>query len=327
MVIFSKRSSAALAGLGLLALLAGAGAWLALARDVRRALAESPRNEAPLRLAPVRAPALRIERWGGGEVAAVAGADGLTTAGAFGVRDATGDLSWGLPSLNASALALWRGRPVLGLEAGGLFLLRDGSWEELLSGFGPLHVRTLQEGSGGQLWIGAREGLFRTAWGAPALERLDAAPVRGLALGGGGVVLAGGEEGLRRIEPGRVTALAAPDPWIDWVGLCAGEVWVVSAAGLARGPLGGALAPVAGGQDAVSAAVAGDRVYALGGGRLLRFEGAGAAEEYPPAPARRLLAASGQVFADTGGGSTGAPVPAGSWPGRGPTACRPARPT
>ena len=166
----------------------------------------------------------------------MAGAQALTTAGAFGVRDEAGDLSWGLPSLNASAMTFWRGRPVVGLAAGGLFLRRDGRWEELLTGQGALHVRILQESAGGQLWIGAREGLFRTAWGAPALERLDGAPVRALALGEGGLVLAGGEEGLRRVEPGRVTQLAAPDPWIDWVGLCAGEVWLVTPAGLARGP-------------------------------------------------------------------------------------------
>ncbi len=302
MALFPKRSRAVLAGLGLLALLAGTGAWIGLTREVKRALAASPRNEAPLRWSPVRAPERRIERWGGGEVAAVAGAQALTTAGAFGVRDEAGDLSWGLPSLNASAMTFWRGRPVVGLAAGGLFLRRDGRWEELLTGQGALHVRILQESAGGQLWIGAREGLFRTAWGAPALERLDGAPVRALALGEGGLVLAGGEEGLRRVEPGRVTQLAAPDPWIDWVGLCAGEVWLVTPAGLARGPLGGPLAPVAGGEDAASAAVAGDAVYALGGGRLLRFGEGRAAEEFLPAPARRLLADSGQVFADTAAG-------------------------
>jgi hypothetical protein len=304
MVLFPKRPRTVLAAFGLLALAASAGAWLKLARDVRGALALPSRDHAGLRLLPVPEPGTRIERWGGGEVEAVAGTEpGLTTAGAFGVRDGTGDLSWGLPTLHASALALWRGRPVLGLAAGGVFLRRDGRWEELTTGFGALHARTLQEDAGGRLWIGAREGLFRAAWGAPALERLDRAPVRALALADGGVVVAGGEEGLRRIEPGRATVLAAPDPWIDWVGLCGGELWLVTPAGLARGPLDGNLAPVPGGEDAVSAAVAGTRVYAAGGGRLLRFEAGGrGVEEFLPARPRRLLAASGRVFADTDAG-------------------------
>jgi ligand-binding sensor domain-containing protein len=100
-----------------------------------------------------------------------------------------------------------------------------------------------------------------------------------------------------------VTLLAAPDPWIDWVGLCGRDLWLVSAAGLARGPVDGTLAPVAGGEDVASAAVAGSRVYAAGGGRLLRFEGGGrGAEEYLPARPRKLLAASSQVFADTDAG-------------------------
>jgi len=303
MALHPKRPSVVLGALGLLVLAAGALAALRVARQVGGALALDPRNSAALRLAAVPEPA-PIERWGGGEVEAVAGAEPqLTTAGGFGARDGSGDLSWGLPSLHASALALWRGRPVLGLAAGGLFLRRDGHWEELLSGFGALHVRTLMESSGGQLWIGAREGLFRAAWGAPVLERLDGAPVRCVALGEGAVVVAGGETGLRRIEPGRVTPLAAPDPWIEWVGLCGADLWVVSAAGLARGALGGPLAPVPGGEEAVSAAAAGTRVYALGGGRLLRFAAGGrATEEFLPAPARKLMAAGGQIYADTGAG-------------------------
>ena len=44
MALFPKRSRAVLAGLGLLALLAGTGAWIGLTREVKRALAASPRN-------------------------------------------------------------------------------------------------------------------------------------------------------------------------------------------------------------------------------------------------------------------------------------------
>ena len=302
MVLSSKRPRVVLAGLGLLALAVGGGVYLKLARDLRGALAQPSRDSAELRLVPVPEQT-RIERWGGGDVEAVAGAASeLTTAGGFGVRDGGGDISWGLPTLGASALALWRGRPVLGLAAGGLFLRRDGRWEELQSGFGALHVRTLRESSGGQLWIGAREGLFRAAWGAPALERLSSAPVRSIALGEGGLLVAGGEEGLWRVEPGRVTLLASPDPWVDWVGLCCGELWLVTPVGLAHGPVGGPLAPVAGGEETGSAAVAGARVYTAGGGRLLRFEGGRGTEEYLPARPRRLLADAGQIFADTDAG-------------------------
>ena len=212
MALFTKRSRTALAGFGLLALLAGAGAWLGVARDVRRALAASPRNQAPFRLAPVPAPLLRIERWGGGEVAAVAGAEDPTTAGAFGVRDGSGDLSWGLPSLDASALALWRGRPVVGLAAGrACSCAETDAWEELLSGFGALHVRTLLESSGGQLWIGAREGLFRAAWGASpwsgsTARRCGARPVRRGGAGGrrGG---AAAHRARARDRPGRAGPL------------------------------------------------------------------------------------------------------------------------
>jgi hypothetical protein len=303
-MVTAPRTLRALIAAGLLVLAAAGAGWFGVSRAVRRAVAGSVRSEAPLQLVALPEPALRAERWGGGEVAAVAwGNAGLTTAGGSGVRDERGDLSGALPTLRAAALTLWRGRPVAGLEAGGLFLLRDGRWEELVSGFGLLHVRTLAESAGGQLWIGAREGLFRAAWGAPALERLDPAPVRALALGAGGLVLAGGEDGLRRVEPGRSTPVQVPDPWVEWVGLCDGDLWVLTAAGLARGPLGGAVVPVPEGVGAASAAAAGDRVYAASGGRLLRFEGSGPArEEFLPAPPRRLLAAAGRVFADTDAG-------------------------
>ena len=304
MFLPSKRSRSLLAGLGLLLLGAGALVAFRLVREVNRALAVAPGSSAALSLVPVPEPAQRIERWGGGEVTAVAGSGaGLSVAGGFGLRTGEGDVAWALPSLRASALALWRGRAVLGLEAGGLFLRRDGQWEELLCGFGTLHVRALQEDAGGRLWIGAREGLFRVAWAASAMERLDSAPVRSIALGGGELMLAGGEEGLRQVEPGRVTLLATPDPWIEWVGLCGKELWALTPAGLARGAPGGALVRVAGGEDVVSAAVASDRVYALGGGRILRFQREGRPlEEFPPAPPVKLLAAAGQLFADTRSG-------------------------
>ena len=307
MVPFHRPSRRLAVALGVVLFAAAGAGYLKVAHDLRQALAVPQGSKAPLQFTPVPAVALAGERWGGGEVAGVAVTEtSLTTAGGSGVWDETGDLSPGLPTLKASALTLWRGRPVVGLDGGGLFLRRDGQWEELRTGFGPLHVRTLLENAGGQLWIGAREGLFRAGWGAPVLERLDPAPVRSIALVESGGVVAGGEEGLRRVEPGRVTPLAAPDPWIEWVGIRDQELWVLSATGLARGPLPrnpqeAALVPVTGGEDAVSAALAGTKVYAVVGDRLLRFEGSVAEEPLPFAP-RRLLAAAGKLFADTDAG-------------------------
>jgi hypothetical protein len=303
MSIPPSRRRAALAILTGALLLAGLG-LAKLARDLRRALAQPDPGSAQLQLLPLAAQGRPLQRWGGGEVEAVAvTGTGLLSAGAFGIGDETGDLSQTLPSLAATSLTLWRGRPVLGLADGGLFLGGDGRWQELVSGFGALHVRALAETAGGELLIGAREGLFRSAWGSPTLQKLDPAPVRALALGEGGLLLAGGETGLRRIEAGRSTLLATPDPWIEWIGLRGQELAVVTAQGLARGPLGGALAVLGAGAAATSAALAGDQLLAVGEGRLLRFEPGGrAVEEFLPAAPRRLLSASGQIFVDTGAG-------------------------
>jgi hypothetical protein len=281
--------------------MAGGGVWLKISRDLKKALAASGRTEAPLQFLPVPARNAMGERWGGGEVEAVAVTEtSLLTAGASGLQDNSGDLSGPLPTLRASCAALWRGRPVVALEAGGLFLRGEDAWQEVVSGFGTLHVRVLAETPGGELLIGAREGLFSAAWGARTLRRLDGHSVRALALGSGGVLLAGGEEGLRRMEAGRATLLPTPDPWIDWVGVLGADVAAVTPLGLARGPLGSPLAALPGGEEITSAAVDGDQLLASGAGRLLRFgPGGRPLEEYLPAPPRKLLAASGLIFADT----------------------------
>jgi len=298
------RRRAALTALAAALLLGSAGAYLKIRMDLHKALAQPGRSEAPLQFLPLKAPGLPAERWGGGEVEGVAASEtSLTTAGAFGIRDEAGDAGLPLPTLGATCVALWRGRTVAGLAAGGLFLRGEGDWQELVTGFGALHVRALAETPGGELLIGAREGLFRAAWGGRTLYRLDGNSVRAIAQGEGGVLLAGGEEGLRRIQAGRVTLLPTPDPWIDSIGITGGDVVVVTPLGLARGPLGGALAALPGGEDATSASITGDQVLAAGGGRLLRFAPGGRAqEEYLPAPPRKLFTASGLVFADTGMG-------------------------
>lgn len=276
---------------------------LRLSREVKQALREPGQATEPVQFVALPNPAGRLERWGGGEVAALAlGPEGLITAGGFGVAAAGGDLSPGLPGLRMAALTLWRGRPVVAPAAGGLFLRRDGHWEEARHGFGLLEIRVLLEGPGGELLVGARQGLFRIQWGGNALERLDGSPVRALALGPAGTLLSAGETGLRQVEPSRTVLLPTPDPWVEWVGFN-GEVGVLTPLGLARGPLGGPLLPLAGGQSVVSAALVGDQLFGVGDGALFQFQAQGRPrEDLPPAAPRRVFAAQGLLFVDTPAG-------------------------
>lgn len=302
-MVFSLSRRAAAVGAVTLALAAG-GAFLLLRRQVRGAFVPAAGATAPLDFQPLPEPASVPPRWGGGEVTAVAlTPEAFLTAGASGVRDDRGEIGRALPTLRASAMALWRGEPIVGLEAGGLFLRRGGSWEALRCGFGTLHARALLETPGGELLIGAREGLFRAAWGARSMDRLDGAPVQSLALAPGGAVIAGGETGLRRVEGGRVTALASPDPWIQWVGVSGTELAVLTPLGLARGPLGGALAPVGGCEGARAAAYAGATLLAVVDGRLVGVDPSGRLSELIlPARARAVMTASDTVFVDTEAG-------------------------
>jgi ligand-binding sensor domain-containing protein len=286
---------------GLCALGLGLGAFLKLRRDVGRALEGPLRSSMPLQFAPLARVGHPLTRWGGGEVEGVAlTSSSFITAGAFGVADEKGDLGQSLPTLRATALAAWRDHATVGLASGGVFLFREGQWEELRSGFGPLHVRTLVEGPGGELWIGAREGLYRVAWGAAALDQVDAAPVQSLAMGEGGTVFAGGEEGLRRVNGLRTAAVATPDPWIEWVGVSGSELAVVTPLGLVKGPMEGPLLPVPGAEDASAAAWLGAQLFVVTQGRLLRVEADGhASEESLPAPVRRVFSVQAGLFADT----------------------------
>lgn len=295
------RRRALLVTLGLLTLGAGIGAFWNLRREVSRAMDGPLRTSAPLQFAPLPRVAASLTRWGGGEVEGVTlTSTALLTAGGFGVADGQGDLGRSLPTLKATSLAAWRDHAIVGLASGGLFLLRDGQWEELRTGFGTLHVRSLVEGTGGELWIGAREGLYRAAWGAATLDRVDAAPVKTIALGEGGAVFAGGEEGLRRVDGLRSQAIVTPDPWIDWVGVAGGELVVLTPMGLARGSAAGTLAPISGGEEARAAALLGSQLFAVAQGRLLRFDPGGRPrEELLTVPVRRVFATGGVLFADS----------------------------
>jgi hypothetical protein len=284
---------------------AGTGAWLHLRRTLHEALdAPAPATRA-IRFVALAAPTRTLARWGGGEIEAVALSEtGLITAGGSGIDDGSGRLHDGLPTLAASALTLWRGRPVVALRSGGVFRRIEGRWEEARSGFGLLHARCLEETPAGELLVGAREGLYRVGWGASAIERLDGHPVRALAIDRT-LVLAGGEAGLYRVEAGRVTRIDTPDPWIESVAILDGEVFAATAAGLVRGPIGASLERAGGGEDVVAGVGHEGRFYALtdAPAAVRRFEKEGRSfEERVPGNPRRLMTAGGVLFVDTDAG-------------------------
>lgn len=315
-------------------MLAGAGVVAALVlrvrHEVRDAVAEPVRDLRPLEYVEVRRPGPVLRAWGGSEISGVT-SDGSWLAGGFGVaRIAAVDVASdggavdvspapALDSLAVEAITSWRGRPVVGPRAGGLFVLEDAGWRELTSGWGKLEVRALAETAAGELLVGARQGLFRLPFAARQLERLDAKPVRALAIGDG-VVLAGGEAGLERVAPGDVTSLDASDPWIEAVTLLANasrpgtEAWVVTATGLVRGPAAGPLLPVAGGERVVAGVgfrgrfVGIEEVAPELGGRpgesALRWfesDGRSRSERLEHAP-RRLFATRDALLVDTDAG-------------------------
>jgi hypothetical protein len=202
-----------------------------------------------------------------------------------------------------AALAQWRGDTVVGLKSGGLFRRRDSRWEEARSGWGALEVRALRETEAGELLIGARQGLFRAAWGASSLERLDARPVRSIAVDGH-VLLAGGEQGLVRVEAGRAIAVPTPDAWIDEVALVGRGAYAVTPSGLlqADDAKTGGFTPLAAGEDVATGVALDGAFRALDGpvSRTVRAFAAGRVrEDVLPFPARRLLASAGVLFADT----------------------------
>lgn len=279
-------------------------AWWRLRARVEQALATESGERRPLSFVSLPAARELPPRWGSADVqAVVVSPAGLFTGGGSGVqRDGQAPPELALPTLRVAALCDWRGRLVAAPAAGGVYRLAERQWEELRSGFGKLNVRTVAETSAGELLIGAREGLFRAAHGSQRLERLDGHPVRTVAAGPG-FVLAGGEQGLFRVEPGRVRLVPSPDPWIEAVALDGDSLWVVSAAGLARGPVGGTLAPVSGGEDVVTGVLHEGDFLGLSqapAATLSRFTRDGGLREEPlPSPARRLLVSRGTLFADT----------------------------
>jgi hypothetical protein len=292
---------------GAAALLLGGLAYLRIRYTLEAALEGAPAQRRALQFVALEPPRELPRFWSTGDIVGVlpAGA-GLLTAGANGVQ-APGEPRerWALPTLGIAAFGAWRGRPVAAPRAGGLYRRGEAAWEELRSGWGTLEVRTLLETDAGELLIGARQGLYRAAWGATSLERLDEQPVRALAQGPG-FVLAGGERGLRRVSAGRSQTLVAPDPWIESVQLVQDELWLVTAAGLARGPVEGVLQPVAGAEDVLSGVWHDGAFLALSSATatvLRRLDAHGRGREEPlPAPTRRLLVLHDALLADTQAG-------------------------
>src|SRR5262245_2061559 len=136
------RTTAAVLAVVVLAI-AAVTAWR-LRSSVESALATPTTAAKPLSFAPVPVPATRVDIWGTGDVDdAVFTPEGLLTAGGSGIRYADvgpggRPADSGLPTLRASALALWRRTPVVALAAGGFFRRGPAGWEEARSGFGGL---------------------------------------------------------------------------------------------------------------------------------------------------------------------------------------------
>ena len=220
----------------------------------------------PLSFVAVERAAVRGDVSGDGRVlgaADVAGVLHLATGSGLESDGRALDVRDGLPSLRVSAVASWRGTPVFALERGGWGRLGAAGPELAGTGFGKLEVRTFAETEGGELLVGARQGLYRAPFGAGEIEKLDDAPVRSIALPPGGEIASGGERGLRLVSRGGAAPrlVGTPDPWIDSVGILGDEIWVATAAGAAHGrPDATRLTPATRGADA-TAGVAWDGAF------------------------------------------------------------------
>jgi|CXWL01.1.fsa_nt_gi hypothetical protein len=292
-----------------------------LNRVVDRALETPAATERPVEFVSV-AERSRLPFWGSEDVESVVAAPGgLYAAGAFGVarleapRDRMGaglervDISLSLPTRRASVLSAWRTDLVAGLDLEGLFVYRDGAWLEVRSGFGALHVRSLAETSGGELWIGAREGLFRMAFGERTMTRAHASPVRSVAAGEGGLVVSGGETGLFTTRGGVTTPVrmdGVESPWIEEVALSDRRIHAVTPTGLFSESADGLMRSLPNGESVGSITAFGDRLFATADPpdvSLRRYDGAGRLQvEQLPSPVRRVFAVGDRLVTDTANG-------------------------
>jgi hypothetical protein len=256
--------------------------------------------------------------WGSDDVEAVVELPGgLYAAGGFGVarlepsRERIGggfvrvDISSALPTRRASALSAWRNDLVAGLDQGGFYLYKDGSWSEAHSGFGVLHIRALVETPAGELWIGAREGLFRLGLAERAMTRLHASPVRSVSIAEGGLVVSGGEAGAFSTQGGVTNpmTLEGDTRWVEDVVALGRRVFAITPIGLLAQGSDGALRTIAGGGNVGSIVRDGDDLLATTDPpdtTLRRFEASGAFQiERLPSTMRRAFSTSSRVLADT----------------------------
>lgn len=290
-------------------------------RRVERALEIPAAREQPVEFVPVpeRSP---LPFWGGQDVeAVVALPEGLYLAGASGVvrletsRDpsdnglARVDISLPLPTRRATALSAWRKDLAVGLGQEGLFVYRDGAWSEITTGFGTLHVRSLAETPAGELWVGAREGLFRIGFAERTVVRMHEFAVRSLAVSDAGRVLSGGETGLFVTEGGVTTPKrieGLDTPWIDAVAVFDGRVHAVTPTGLFAEDVDGVMRAVPNGAAVGSIATLGDQLFATSDPpdtSVRRFAAAGRVQvEQLPSAVRRVFTVGDRLVADSSNG-------------------------
>lgn len=281
-----------------------------LDRAVREAASEERwRRERvqPLAFRPLVPLALRSRVTGDGTVAAVTLAgDALVTAGGSGlaIGDRVVGVWSGLPSLRIAAAAAWQGDVVFALERGGWGRVRGSALEEATTGWGKLDVRALLVTPAGELYVGARQGLFLAAPNTADLERLDRESVRTLAPGKSGEILAGGETGLWAVAmDGAVRRIATPDPWIEDVGVEGDAIWAATPSGIASGRRRAeALVAHARGGDGTRGAVLRNGFAFVPAGERARVVTLGLdgsrAEETTPERFRRVFAVGGELLAD-----------------------------
>jgi hypothetical protein len=303
-----------------LAFMAALIAGLVLNRRVERALEAPSAAEQPVEFVPLpeRSP---LPFWGSEDVeSVVALPGGLYAAGAFGVArlessaSASGrlrriDISMPLPTRRASVLSAWRTDLVAGLDLEGLFVYRDGSWLEVRSGFGSLHVRALAEDPSGILWIGAREGLFRIGFTERTMTRLHPSPVRSVAIAEGGRVVSGGETGLFVTQGGVTTSPKMEGleaAWVEEVLIFNRRIHAVTPIGLLAERGDGVVAPVASGSNLGSIASNGESLFGTADPpdpSLRRFDpDLRLRMEQLPFAVRRVFHVGDRVLADTAKG-------------------------
>jgi len=307
--------------IGAVLAIAALSVLLLLNRRVDQALETGPSGERPLEYLALPEPS-PLPFWGGEEIESVAILPGgRYVAGAFGVArlvpspDARAlgfdraDISMALPTRRVRVLAPWRTDLVAGLEAGGLFVYRDAAWSEVRSGFGELHVRDLAESPAGELWVGAREGLFRIRFGERVIAQLHPSSVRSIALLPGGGVVSGGETGLFVTE-GVVTSAfpmeGTQTPWVEKVAVMGGRTFAATPSGLFAEGEGRVLRPLPGGGNLGSIAARGDRLLATADPpdpMLRQFDSAGRPQgDQLPSRVRRVFAVGDTLFVDTANG-------------------------